>query len=104
VINLLNRRYSSFLKEQDACRRFLFWFGYRGELGYVSGTVMNDYIPFLQAGALLPYCHGMPNMYDGDITFMGYVMAKLPVDICIAKLILLGYIFSVLEECIVMGK
>ena len=43
-------------------------------------------------------------MYDGDITFMGYVMAKLPVDIHIAKLILLGNIFSVLEECIIMGK
>jgi len=65
---------------------------------------MNDYIPVLQVGALLPNSHGLPNLYDGDITFMGYVMAKLPVEICIAKLILLGYIFNVLEECIIMGK
>lgn len=65
---------------------------------------MSDYIPALQVGALLPYSHGLPNKYDGDITFMGYVMAKLPVDIHIAKLILLGSIFSVLEECIIMGK
>ena len=81
-------------------------FSCRGELGYVRvyGTVMSDYIPVLQAGALLPYSHGLPNIYDGDITFMGYVMAKLPLDICIAKLILLGNIFSVLEECIIMGK
>lgn len=102
--NLLKIRYSSFLKEEDACRRFLFCFSCGGELGYVSGIVMSDYIPVLQAGALLPYSHGLPNKYDGDITFMGHVMAKLPVDICIAKLILLGNIFSVLEECIIMGK
>ena len=66
--------------------------------------MINDYIRVLQAGALLPHSHGLPNLYDGDITFMGYVMAKLPVDICIAKLILLGNSFSVLEECIIMGK
>jgi len=65
---------------------------------------MNDYIPVLQAGALLPYSHGLPNMYDGDLTYMGYVMAKLPLHICISKLILLGNIFNVLEECIIMGK
>lgn len=56
-----------------------------------------------ETGALLTECHGLPNIYDGDITFMGHVMAKLPVDIRIAKLILLGHIFSVLEECIIMG-
>jgi hypothetical protein len=104
VKNLLKIRYSIFLKKEDACRRFLFCFSCRGELGYVSGIVMSDYIPVLQAGALVPYSHGLPNKYDGDITFMGHVMAKLPVDIYIAKLILLGYIFGVLEECIIMGK
>jgi len=63
----------------------------------------NTILLLKEAGALLPYSHGLPNKYDGDITFMGHVMAKLPVDICIAKLILLGNIFSVLEECIIMG-
>jgi hypothetical protein len=103
VINLLKRRYNSFLNEEDACRRYVLC-SCRGELGYVSGSVMSDYIPVLQAGALLPSSHGLPNMYDGDITFMGYIMAKLPVDIRIAKLLLLGNMFSVLEECIIMGK
>jgi ATP-dependent RNA helicase TDRD9 len=65
---------------------------------------MSDYISVIQVGALLPDSHGLPNAYNGDITFMGYVMAKLPVDISIAKLILLGNIFSVLEECVIMGK
>lgn len=35
---------------------------------------------------------------------MGKVMAKLPVDVLIAKFIILGHIFSVLEESIIIGK
>jgi hypothetical protein len=69
-------------------------------------TFILQFLPYsvLQIGALLTESHGQPNIHDGDITFMGYVMAKLPVDIQISKLILLGHIFSVLEECIIMGK
>lgn len=40
---------------------------------------------------------------DGDLTFSGTVMAKLPVDVRISKLIILGYLFSCLEECIIIG-
>ena len=58
----------------------------------------------VQAGALLLDDGDYRNLYNGDITFMGHVMAKLPVDICIAKLIVLGYLFSVVEECVIMGK
>ncbi|KAJ4435831.1 hypothetical protein ANN_18450 [Periplaneta americana] len=63
----------------------------------------NTVLMLKEAGALLVDRHGVPNAYDGDITFMGRVMAKLPVDIHIAKLIILGHIFSVLEECVIMG-
>lgn len=40
---------------------------------------------------------------DGEMTFAGEVMARLPVDVRISKLILLGYMFSCLEECIIIG-
>lgn len=56
-----------------------------------------------EAGALLPTVGGQHSEHDGDITFMGRVMAKLPVDIYIGKLILLGHVFSVLSDCIIMG-
>jgi hypothetical protein len=71
-----------------------------------AANLLTAILPYsvLQAGALLTESHGLPNIYDGDITFMGHVMSKLPVDIQIAKLILLGHIFSVLEECVIMGK
>jgi hypothetical protein len=72
----------------------------------VLPTFILQFLPYsvLQAGAMLTQSHGLPNIYDGDITFMGHVMAKLPLDIQISKLILLGHVFSVLEECIIIGK
>ncbi|KAJ9575275.1 hypothetical protein L9F63_025775, partial [Diploptera punctata] len=54
-------------------------------------------------GALLLENPGSKDPYNGDITLMGHVMAKLPIDIHISKLIVLGHVFSVLEECIIMG-
>lgn len=41
---------------------------------------------------------------DGDLTFLGHIMSNLPLDVRTTRLIALGYCFSVLEECIIMGK
>lgn len=41
--------------------------------------------------------------FDGEITDLGKVMAELPVDVHISKLIVLGNLFSVLQDAIVMG-
>lgn len=41
---------------------------------------------------------------DGDMTFMGTIMAELPIDVQASRLIALGYCFSVLEESIIMGE
>lgn len=40
---------------------------------------------------------------DGELTFAGVIMARLPVDVRISKLIMLGYMFSCMEECIIIG-
>lgn len=40
---------------------------------------------------------------DGDVTFLGYVMDALPLDIKASRLIVMGYIFNVLEECIIIA-
>lgn len=40
---------------------------------------------------------------DGDLTFLGSVVASLPIDVRIAKLIVFGYLFSVLDEAIIIG-
>lgn len=57
-----------------------------------------------EAGALLRTSYGVYTELDGDLTFIGRVMADLPVDIKIARFIVLGHCFGVLEECLVIGE
>lgn len=57
-----------------------------------------------EMGALLLTCHGDINQMDGDISFIGRIMTSLPLDVKISKLIILGYCFSILEECIIIGN
>ncbi|XP_060805355.1 probable ATP-dependent RNA helicase spindle-E [Amyelois transitella] len=40
---------------------------------------------------------------DGDITYLGRVCAKLPLDVKVSKLIVLGHIYGCLEESIIMA-
>ncbi|CAG9809123.1 unnamed protein product [Chironomus riparius] len=40
---------------------------------------------------------------DGNLTFTGAIMSKLPMDIRLSKLVVLGYAFSVLNECIIIA-
>ncbi|KAI5643102.1 helicase associated domain (HA2) domain-containing protein [Phthorimaea operculella] len=40
---------------------------------------------------------------DGDMTYLGRIMAKLPLDVRASKLIVLGHIFGCLEESIIMA-
>lgn len=40
---------------------------------------------------------------DGDITFLGRIMDALPLDVRATRLVVLGYIFSVFEECVIIA-
>ncbi|CAH2094465.1 unnamed protein product [Euphydryas editha] len=40
---------------------------------------------------------------DGDLTYLGRIMAKLPIDVRSSKLIVLGHIYGCLEESIIMA-
>lgn len=57
-----------------------------------------------EMSALLKTTNGLIMEMDGDITFIGRVMASLPIDAKLSKLIVYGYCFSVLNECIVIGE
>ena len=59
---------------------------------------------FTQVGALKSLDDDMFNPYDGKLTFLGRVLAQLPVDIRVGKLVLLGHVFGMLEDCIIIGK
>lgn len=67
-------------------------------------NVANTILVLKELGALLHTSNGKEKIHDGDITFMGVVMANLPVDVRVSRLIILGYIFSVLEESVIMGE
>nr|XP_033808799.1 ATP-dependent RNA helicase TDRD9 isoform X1 [Geotrypetes seraphini] len=43
------------------------------------------------------------NHYDGELTFLGRVLAQLPVDLYLGKLIVLGHVFGCLEECLIIA-
>lgn len=56
-----------------------------------------------QVGALLSTVNGVISSMDGDITYMGKVMAHLPLEPPMSKLIYFGYIFNILNEAIIMA-
>lgn len=57
-----------------------------------------------EVGALYTTVNGVYTIQDGDLTFIGRVMAALPLDIRLSRLIMLGYMYSCLEESIIIGK
>jgi ATP-dependent RNA helicase TDRD9 len=61
-----------------------------------------------EVGALTIKCKNainvyMNNPYDGDLTYIGYVMANLPIDVRLTKLILLGHVFGKLREAVIIA-
>lgn len=66
--------------------------------------IENTVLLLKEAGALLRTVNGRYVDDDGDITLIGHVMTALPVNFLIAKLIVLGYCFDVLSECIIIGE
>ena len=43
------------------------------------------------------------NPHDGDLTYVGRIMASLPVDVRLTKLILLGHTFGKLKEAVIIA-
>lgn len=67
--------------------------------------IHNAVLRLKEMGAMLTTTSGGENkLRNGDITYIGRIMSKLPVDVKLSKLIALGYCFGVLEECIIIGK
>ena len=58
---------------------------------------------FLKIGALTVKQQERINPLDGDLTFIGKVLGSLPVDVRIGKLLVLGYVYGYLDECLIIG-
>ncbi|XP_026976486.1 ATP-dependent RNA helicase TDRD9 [Sagmatias obliquidens] len=46
---------------------------------------------------------GDENPHDGELTFLGRVLAQLPVNQQLGKLIVLGHVFGCLDECLIIA-
>lgn len=66
--------------------------------------ISNSVLVLKEMGALLQKSNGVIEQFDGDISFIGRIMANLPIDVRIARFIIIGYCFSLLEECIIIGR
>lgn len=55
-------------------------------------------------GALSAKGDGKGHNDDGELTFLGRVLAHLPVDLNLGKMIVLGHIFGCLDECLIVGQ
>ena len=56
-----------------------------------------------EMGALLATAAGRQVREDGDLTVLGEVVARLPLDVRLGKLIVLGHIFGVLQDAVVIA-
>ncbi|KAK2541263.1 Tdrd9 [Columba guinea] len=56
-----------------------------------------------ELGAITTCVQTEENPHDGELTFMGKVLAQLPVDLRLGKLIVLGHVFRCLEECLIIA-
>ncbi|ELU13161.1 hypothetical protein CAPTEDRAFT_117270, partial [Capitella teleta] len=54
-------------------------------------------------GALGSLRSGEVNPHDGELTFLGQVMAEMPCDPPLGRLMVLGHVFGILEECIIIS-
>lgn len=55
-----------------------------------------------ESGALLNN-NDKTQLFDGELTDLGRIMAALPLNIYVSKLIVLGHLFSVLRDMIIIG-
>lgn len=55
-------------------------------------------------GALSAKSEGRGHNEDGELTFLGRVLAQLPIDLYLGKMVVLGHVFGCLDECLIIGQ
>lgn len=67
-------------------------------LSNLTNTILN----LKEVGALVDEDDSY-QLFDGKLTDLGKIMVELPLDIRISKLIMLGHVFGVLRDAIILG-
>uniref|UniRef100_A0A3B4T3V9 RNA helicase n=1 Tax=Seriola dumerili TaxID=41447 RepID=A0A3B4T3V9_SERDU len=68
------------------------------------GDIVRTVLQLKEMGALSVKSDGKGQNEDGELTFLGRVLAHLPVDLCLGKMIVLGHVFGCLDECLIVGQ
>lgn len=66
--------------------------------------INNSILVLKEVGAMLQFSKGVFEKDDGVMTYIGKIMAKMPLSVRLTKLIVVGYFFSLMEECIIIGN
>ena len=69
-----------------------------------KSDINNSILVLKEIGALLHFNKGVFEKDDGEMTFIGRIMAVMPLSVRLTKLIVIGYFFSIMEECIIISK
>ncbi|NXW21874.1 TDRD9 helicase, partial [Circaetus pectoralis] len=67
------------------------------------GDIERTIFQLKELGALTTGVQTEDDPHDGELTFLGRVLAHLPVDLHLGKLIVLGHVFGCLEECLIIA-
>ncbi|XP_042356788.1 ATP-dependent RNA helicase TDRD9 [Plectropomus leopardus] len=67
------------------------------------GDIVRTVQQLKEMGALSAKNDAKSYSEDGELTFLGRVLAHLPVDLSLGKMIVLGHVFGCLDECLIIA-
>ncbi|XP_034432345.1 ATP-dependent RNA helicase TDRD9 isoform X2 [Hippoglossus hippoglossus] len=67
------------------------------------GDIVRTVLQLKEMGALSVKSDGRSQNDDGELTFLGRVLAHLPVDLYLGKMIVLGHVFGCLDDCLIIA-
>ena len=67
-------------------------------------SLLRSIVTLQEMMALRTTVGGLPSRHDGDLTCLGEIVARLPIDIKLGKLIFLGHVFGVLPDAIIIAS
>uniref|UniRef100_A0A3Q3WZZ5 ATP-dependent RNA helicase TDRD9 n=1 Tax=Mola mola TaxID=94237 RepID=A0A3Q3WZZ5_MOLML len=65
--------------------------------------IVRTVLQLKEMGALSAKSDGKVQIEDGELTFLGRVLAHLPVDLYLGKMVVLGHVFGCLNECLIIA-
>ncbi|KAG7277321.1 hypothetical protein CRUP_005855 [Coryphaenoides rupestris] len=68
------------------------------------GDIVRTVLQLKEMCALSLKIDSLNNSDDGELTFLGRVLAHLPVDLHLGKMIALGHVFGCLQESLIIGR